>query len=252
MRLVRMISIFSCFIFACPCLEDARPSVPMRCLTERPISSCTRLESPEPMSTQGEKSAPDSSSAMTSSDDISLGKPEDLGQAPSQPHAQPSDPQHMPTTDSLDVRQSFGSITHAISEVINEHIIAARYATFATVILLGAYGAAKTPFFFRYKTVSEIPADCFAKRQTIHGRIVHIVDSGKNNMNYDSNVEKPVICLVRHLSPVGRLLSKSAFDFSLKNAPSVRLGGKIEDSRDLLKVEIGVYEFVWYTHQHSV
>ena len=144
----------------------------------------------------------------------------------------------------LDVRHAVGGGMHAISDLINEHIIAARYATFATVALLGAVGMSRTPLFHRVKSVSEIPAEFFARRRTLHGRIIHVLkeENGGNGTSKTAIepdiVEKPVVLLVRHLSPVGRLLSKSAFDFSLSNSPAVRLGGRIKESRDLLKVEI--------------
>ena len=149
---------------------------------------------------------------------------------------------HVPQA--LDIRQEVGGGMHTISDFINEHIIAARYATFATVVLLGAVGMSRTPLFHRSKSVSEIPAEFFAKRRTLHGRIIHVLkeENGGNAASKSASeadlIEKPVICLVRHLSPVGRLLSKTAFDFSLSNSPAVRLGGRIEESRDLLKVEI--------------
>ena len=155
--------------------------------------------------------------------------------------------QHIESNQAFDARRTIGDGMHAVSNIINEHIIAARYVTFATVALLGAVGIARTPLFHRYKSISEIPKEFFAKRKTLHGRIIHIFqeESGSNTRtasapsNASGNAEAPVICLVRHLSPVGRLLSKTAFNFSLSNSPAVRLGGAVEkSSRDLLKVEI--------------
>ena len=153
---------------------------------------------------------------------------------------------HIETNQAFDARRTIGDGMHAVSNIINEHIIAARYVTFASVALLGAIGIARTPLFHRYKSISEIPKEFFAKRKTLHGRIIHIFqeESGSNTRtasspsNVSGNAEAPVICLVRHLSPVGRLLSKTAFDFSLSNSPAVRLGGAAEKSRDLLKIEI--------------
>lgn len=151
---------------------------------------------------------------------------------------------HVDSNQTFDVRQAVGGGMHTISDFINEHIIAARYATFATVVLLGAVGMSRTPLFHRYKSVSEIPTEFFVRRRTLHGRIIHVLkkENGGNAASKPASevdiTEKPVVCLVRHLSPVGRLLSKTAFDFSLSNSPAVRLGGRIEESRDLLKVEI--------------
>ena len=206
------------------------------------------------------------SPSASASDELSLGKPKDLGHAPLTESAI----KNARTNDSeplFDIRQAVGEATHKVSDMINENIIFARYATVATVLLLGTYGVSKTPFFFRYKSVSDIPSECFAKRKVLHGRIVHVLENrgerpaamaggalASNNIAQStSNVEKPVICLVRHLSPVGRLLSRSAFDFSLSNSPSVRLGGRIEDSRDLLKVEIGKLScFISYRIFHVI
>lgn len=57
-------------------------------------------------------------------------------------------------------------------------------------------------------------------------------------------VEKPILCLVRHLSPAGRFLSRSAFDFFMKSHPAAG-EGRSED--DLLRVEIGKFIVeVWF------
>lgn len=50
------------------------------------------------------------------------------------------------------------------------------------------------------------------------------------------DVEKPILCLVRHLSPAGRFLNRSAFEFLMKSHPAAG-EGRSED--DLLRVEIG-------------
>jgi len=58
------------------------------------------------------------------------------------------------------------------------------------------------------------------------------------------DVEKPVVCLVRHLSPVGRLLNRSAFNFIMKSHPTTGLErDSQEDAHELLKVEIGESAF---------
>jgi len=76
----------------------------------------------------------------------------------------------------------------------------------------------------------------------------------KGNMtNKDGNdkavvAEKPIVCLVRHLSPMGRLMNRTAFDFMARNSPTfISLGEGLDsnlkdDTRNLIKVEIaGVY-----------
>lgn len=55
------------------------------------------------------------------------------------------------------VRQWLGQWTVQTSEIINDNLILARYGTIVTVGLLSAYGLYKTPLFFRYHSVSDIP-----------------------------------------------------------------------------------------------
>lgn len=50
------------------------------------------------------------------------------------------------------------------------------------------------------------------------------------------DVEKPLLCLVRHLSPAGRFLSRSAFEFFMKTHPAA---GEGRSDDDLLRIEIG-------------
>jgi hypothetical protein len=69
------------------------------------------------------------------------------------PSRAPTDEPHL--TESW--RQAVGIAMDSVSDAINDNIVAARYATFASVALLSAYGLANTPLFFRFKTVSEIP-----------------------------------------------------------------------------------------------
>lgn len=61
------------------------------------------------------------------------------------------------STSSGSWRQLVGQGMHAVSDAINENIVAARYATIASIVLLSAYGVASTPLFFRFKTVKDIP-----------------------------------------------------------------------------------------------
>jgi hypothetical protein len=175
------------------------------------------------------------------------------------------------TTDAnthINTRHIIGNSLNAMTDIINNNIIAARYGAFASVALLTAYGISKTPIFFRYKRVSDIPSSLIKNRQTIHGRIVHvhvlekdivhsINGSGSANSNAaGKDMEEPIICLVRHLSPVGRLLNRSAFEFMARMSPQWHSHlhshlqvhkhkhkhkhnqSEIKDSKDLLKVEI--------------
>ena len=58
---------------------------------------------------------------------------------------------------SSSVRGFVGEGMDAFTEIINSNLIAARLGVFAGVCLLTAYGVSNTPFFFRFRTVSEVP-----------------------------------------------------------------------------------------------
>lgn len=57
------------------------------------------------------------------------------------------------------IRSIIGQGMISFTEIVNNNMIAFRYGTIATVVLLGAYGIANTPLFFRYKTVTDIPGE---------------------------------------------------------------------------------------------
>jgi hypothetical protein len=54
-------------------------------------------------------------------------------------------------------RDMVGHGMDSVSTIINENLVAARYATVASIVLLSAYGISSTPLFFRFKTVKDIP-----------------------------------------------------------------------------------------------
>jgi endonuclease YncB( thermonuclease family) len=150
--------------------------------------------------------------------------------------------------ESANWRQKIGNTINSATEVINENLIVARYTAIASIALLTCYGISKTPLFFRYKSVSEIPSFMFRNRQTLYGRIVHIVEpKTKSSLSNQSTMvrtaeEEPIICLVRQLSPVGRLLNKSTYQSIMERKPSSlsssELSTKIQKERDLIKVEL--------------
>jgi len=118
----------------------------------------------------------------------------------------------------------------------------------STVLLLGFYGIANTPLFYRYKHALDIPTKMFTKRKWIHGKIVAVVENeiagqsmhakssfkpatygvvgsngrsspnvSKNDSNNTSDTDqepeqRPITVLFRHSSPVERLLTQSAMD----------------------------------------
>ena len=76
----------------------------------------------------------------------------------------------------LTIKQQCGKQLSNITDLINDNLIVVRYATFSTVLLLGAYGIANTPLFYRHKNVMDIPISAFTKRKYLHGRIVGVVE----------------------------------------------------------------------------
>lgn len=54
-------------------------------------------------------------------------------------------------------RHVVGRGMNSLSDVINEHVAVARYATIASIVLLSAFGLVNTPLFYRFKTVKDIP-----------------------------------------------------------------------------------------------
>ena len=79
-------------------------------------------------------------------------------------------------------RKAVGVAMNTISDFVNDNLIAVRYGTISTITLLTAYGISKTPIFFRYKNVSEIPTSFFTSRKTIYGRIVHVMKEETNEL----------------------------------------------------------------------
>ena len=75
------------------------------------------------------------------------------------------------------LRHQIGNQFSKTTDIINDNIIIARYATISTVVLLGVYGVANTPLFYRYKHILDIPTRMFGRRRWIHGRIVGIVEN---------------------------------------------------------------------------
>ncbi len=138
------------------------------------------------------------------------------------------------------LRHNVGNYINAVTNVINDNIIAARYGTMASIVLLTVYGITKTPLFLRYQKVSDIPSSLIKSRKIIHGRIVHVVENPSRSLNGAAKNDEPITCLIYQLSPVGRLLNRPAFELMAKISPLSQVHGlsKLEDSRDLLKVEI--------------
>jgi len=84
------------------------------------------------------------------------------------------------------LRTSIGRQLSSFSNFVNDNFIAARYGTFATITCLTAYGLSKTPLFVRFQTVADIPSSFFARRKTIYGRIVHVIEHDTQSAYYFS------------------------------------------------------------------
>ena len=159
------------------------------------------------------------------------------------------------------VRQQLGSTFSAISDTINSNLIIIRYGTLGSIVLLGAYGIANTPLFYRYKSLWDIPESKWMRRRWIHGRIVGVLENkyatqatqttherkglssllssslqkeaggGDHTRLASSETElsqsktQPIVILFRHSSPMERLLTQSAMNkvLSLTGKSSSRM-----------------------------
>ena len=124
------------------------------------------------------------------------------------------------TAEDLDVRSSVGGAMNSVTDIINNNLIATRYAAISGVVLLTAYGLSNTPLFFRYRTVSEIPAQYFKSRKTLYyGRIIKV--EKQKQLFTDSNQSQGAIDIwIRHLSPIGQILPVAWYDFFMKFSPT--------------------------------
>jgi hypothetical protein len=71
-----------------------------------------------------------------------------------------------------EIRNLVGRGTVQLSEWVNSNLIVARYAAYAGIGLLAAYGITHSPLFFRFRTVADIPSHYFFRRRKIRCRLV--------------------------------------------------------------------------------
>lgn len=151
------------------------------------------------------------------------------------------------------VRTTVGSSMHTLTDLVNDNLIAFRYATGSAVLLLGLYSISQTPLFFRYKSVLKLPSTIFSKRQTLTCRLYNAKNAtkgGEQSVGSDSSRGQPLVVHVRHLSPMGRLLSKKQLDYTVEHmSPStVRHGNKSkaddDDTSDNTLLRIQLYGLV--------
>jgi hypothetical protein len=119
------------------------------------------------------------------------------------------------------LRSQLGTIVSDVSDSINNNLIMARYGIVGSITILTLYGLSQTPLFFRYRTLSEIPEKYFLQRRSIYCRVVNVVTTGSQQQSsHQQQQQQPIQLIVRHLSPVERLLSKSTLDFVMRYYPS--------------------------------
>ena len=112
------------------------------------------------------------------------------------------------------LRGTVGNAVVAATDIVNDNLIAARFAASASILLLTAYGIVHSPLLFRYPTVKDIPSKYFQQRQTLIGRLVAMEQPQPSGGG-------PIICHVYHLSLLERWLgSKATFDWFRNHHPS--------------------------------
>lgn len=175
------------------------------------------------------------------------------------------------TPSSGKLRFVLGKGSTILSDWVNAHISETRILTTTTICLLTLYGIANTPLFFRYRTVEELPSSLFRQRKFITGRLIKVwvdekrkstktpfqtsnsssflgssdieMEKNSNNNNDHNSYEFatfPILCHIRHCSPLESLLSKSWYDWFIKWHPSTATLGirPDESNEELLLVEI--------------
>ena len=142
------------------------------------------------------------------------------------------------------LRQTIGHSMGQLSDVVNDNLITIRYATLSSILLLGAYSISQTPLFFRYRTLNELPHSIYKRRRVLTCRLFQVDVTAAA-----TEEAAPIILHVRHLSPMGRLLSKQQLDFGLQHSPSIytdtdtnttALGKnkKQLNNRDLIRIQL--------------
>mmetsp|Transcript_20162 Transcript_20162/g.30543 ORF Transcript_20162/g.30543 Transcript_20162/m.30543 type:complete len:312 (-) Transcript_20162:1129-2064(-) len=110
----------------------------------------------------------------------------------------------------LSFRSSLAKVMNSFSDCVNENLVAVRYGTYSTVVLLGAYSLSQTPLFFHYRTLQQIPLSFIRRRKILNCRLVQAHPSNTNCLK----------CYVRHLSPMETLLSRAQFETWTQFDPS--------------------------------
>ncbi|KAL9182543.1 hypothetical protein ACHAXT_013195 [Thalassiosira profunda] len=138
-------------------------------------------------------------------------------------------------------RKRMGAHLSSAADAINNNLIVVRYATVSSVLLLGLYGVANTPLFYRYTNLLDIPSRIYVKRKWIHGRLVGVMErEAARDANATTTRPQPIVVLFRHSSPMERLLTQSAMERILSFAgKSPRLlYSAANPYRNLLPIEL--------------
>jgi hypothetical protein len=96
------------------------------------------------------------------------------------------------------IRVAVGTGTVQLSEWVNSNLIVARYAAYAGIGLLAAYGISHSPLFFRYKTVADIPSHLFLRRRKIKCRLVADTSSQSASSSSALSWESSAAPMVAH------------------------------------------------------
>jgi hypothetical protein len=125
-------------------------------------------------------------------------------------------------------RSVLGQGSMQLSDFVNDHLIYMRPVTVVSIAALTIYSISQTPFFFRYRSVQDIPSHYFQRRKWIRGRLIpapskveanplpsrpsnplRIVQTVPHHSPNQSTTEQPVLCYIRHLSPIESWMSKA-------------------------------------------
>ena len=84
-------------------------------------------------------------------------------------------------SNSLSVREVLGSGSAGLSDLVNENLTAFRLGGKVAMGAVIIYGLSLTPPFARYKALSSIPGEMFARRSVLRGRLVPMNTASASN-----------------------------------------------------------------------
>ena len=115
---------------------------------------------------------------------------------------------------------SIKKTTLLVSDWMSDNILVVRYGLMASIGLLTAYGISQSPLLFRYRKISEIPADFFIARRTLHCRLVKVETISKRTTLYCRHLS-----LSERILPVQWNMSVSSSKFDTRDCLPIQLIG---------------------------